>query len=80
MGMDSTERVHIGLTSKRSDGRRDFAVFRYEPPTGDRRFLGPFIDVSQAAWNLRPSEEIPKGHHAYARDRSQDPYGLAGLS
>jgi len=62
MGMDSKERVYIGFTSKRSDGRQDFAVFRYDPSTGERRFLGTFMDVSQAAGNLRPSEEIPKGH------------------
>src|SRR5258708_25393834 len=62
MGMDSKERVYIGFTSKRSDGRQDFAVFRYDPSTGERRFLGTFMDVSQAAGNLRPGEEIPKGH------------------
>jgi hypothetical protein len=62
MGMDSKERVYIGFTGKRSDERQDFAVFRYEPTTGERRFLGTFMDVSQAAGNLRPSEEIPKGH------------------
>src|SRR5689334_21018813 len=61
-GMDSKERVYIGFTSKRSDGRQDFAVFRYDPASGERRFLGTFMDVSQAAGNLRPSEEIPKGH------------------
>ena len=62
MGMDSKERVYIGFTSKRLDGRQDFAVFRYDPSTGERRFLGTFMDVSQAAGNLRPAEKIPKGH------------------
>jgi hypothetical protein len=62
MGMDSKERVYIGFTSKRSDGRQDFAVFRYDPSMAERRFLGTFMDVSQAAGNLQPSEEIPKGH------------------
>ena len=62
MGMDGDERVYIGFTSKRSDGRQDFAVFRYDPITGKRRFLGTFMDVSQAAGNLGPTEEIPKGH------------------
>jgi len=28
MGMDHQERVYIGFTSRRSDGREDFAVFR----------------------------------------------------
>lgn len=62
IGMDSRERVYIGFTSKRADGREDFAVFRYDPATGERRFLGTFMDVSQAAGNLAPGEEIPKGH------------------
>lgn len=62
MGMDRQERVYIGFTSRRSDGREDFAIFRYDPSTGDRLFLGTFIEVSQAAGNLRPTEEIPKGH------------------
>jgi hypothetical protein len=62
MGMDSQQRVYIGFTSRRSDAREDFAVFRYDPSTGERRFLGTFMDVSQAAGNLQPGEEIPKGH------------------
>jgi outer membrane protein assembly factor BamB len=62
MGMDSQGRVYVGFTSQRSDGREDFAVFRYDPSTGERRFLGTFMDVSQAAGNLQPAEEIPKGH------------------
>jgi hypothetical protein len=62
MGMDAKERVYIGFTSRRPDGREDFAVFRYDPATADRLFLGTFIDASQAAGNLLPQEEIPKGH------------------
>lgn len=62
MGMDRQERVYIGFTASRADGREDFAVFRYDPATGDRRFLGSFMDISEAAGNLRPGEEIPKGH------------------
>ena len=62
MGMDSHERVYIGFTSRRSDGREDFAVFRYDPATAERLFLGTFIDAAQAAGNLQPTEEIPKGH------------------
>jgi hypothetical protein len=62
MGMDREERVYIGFTSKRPDGREDFAVFRYDPSTGERRFVGTFMDVSAAAGNLRPGEAIPKGH------------------
>ncbi len=62
IGMDRQERVYIGFTGKRPDGREDFAVFRYEPSTGNRRLLGTFMDVSQAAGNLAPNEQIPKGH------------------
>jgi outer membrane protein assembly factor BamB len=62
MGMDAQERVYIGFTSRRPDGREDFAVFRYDPTTGDRLFLGTFIDASQVAGNVLPQEEIPKGH------------------
>src|SRR4051812_6576584 len=62
MGMDGEQRVYLGFTSKRPDGREDFAVFRYDPSTGDRRFLGTFMETSEAAKNLLPGEEIPKGH------------------
>jgi outer membrane protein assembly factor BamB len=62
VGMDSQERVYIGFTSGRADAREDFVVFRYDPATGERRFLGTFMDVSQAAGNLQPAEKIPKGH------------------
>src|SRR5262249_37790995 len=62
LGMDNRARGYIGFTRPRSEGRRDFAVFRYDPSTGERRFLGTFMDASQTAGNLRPAEEIPKGH------------------
>jgi hypothetical protein len=62
MGMDRQERVYLGFTSLRPDGREDFAVFRYDPATRERRFLGTFIDASHEAGNLQPGEEIPKGH------------------
>lgn len=62
MGMDTAERVYIGFTSRRSDGREDFALFRYDPVAAERLFLGTFIDASQATGNLLPNEEIPKGH------------------
>lgn len=62
IGIDRQERVYIGFTGRRADGREDFAVFRYDPATGSRRLLGSFMDASQAAGNLEPGEEIPKGH------------------
>ena len=61
-GIDDQERVYIGFTGRRADGREDFAVFRYDPATGSRRLLGSFLETSQAAGNLHPGEEIPKGH------------------
>jgi outer membrane protein assembly factor BamB len=62
LGMDGQERVYIGFTGMRPEGREDFAVFRYDPATRERRFLGTFIDASQQAGNLQPGEQIPKGH------------------
>lgn len=61
-GIDDQERVYIGFTGRRADGREDFAVFRYDPATGSRRLLGSFLETSQSAGNLHPGEEIPKGH------------------
>jgi hypothetical protein len=69
IGMDDQERVYIGFTSRRADGREDFAVFRYDPTSGHRRLLGTFMEASAAAGNLHPGEEIPKGHtHLVALD------------
>lgn len=69
IGIDARERVYIGFTGRRADGREDFALFRYDPATGSRRLLGSFMDVSAAAGNLRPGEQIPKGHtHLVALD------------
>src|SRR5262245_55092479 len=48
IGIDARERVYIGFTGRRADGREDFAVFRYDPATGSRRLLGTFMDVSAA--------------------------------
>lgn len=62
MGMDDKERVYIGWTSRREDGREDFAVFRYDNGTGEKQFLGTFMNASEAAGNLKPDEQIPKGH------------------
>src|SRR3954468_6415919 len=62
IGIDAQERVYVGFTARRQDGREDFALFRYEPLSAQRHFLGTFMDVSQAAGNLAPGEEIPKGH------------------
>lgn len=62
MGMDDQGRIYIGFTSYRKDGREDFPVFRYDPRSGERLFLGTFLDLVAAADNDRPGESIPKGH------------------
>ena len=62
MGIDNNERVYIGWTSKRKDGREDFAIFRYDNNTGEKKFIGTLMDASAKANNLNPDEEIPKGH------------------
>jgi hypothetical protein len=62
MGMDDQGRIYIGFTSVRQDRREDFPVFRYDPKTGQKEFLGTFLDIVAAAGNARPGEGIPKGH------------------
>ena len=62
LGMDTAERIYIGFTGLRPDGREDFLIFRYDPESGERRFLGSLISASEQANNLKPGEEIPKGH------------------
>ncbi len=62
MGMDDQGRIYIGFTSVRQDRREDFPVFRYDPKTGQKKFLGTFLDIIAAAGNSRPGESIPKGH------------------
>ena len=62
MGMDDKGRVYIGFTSYRQTGDEDVAVFRYDPSSGERTFLGTFVDVAQSAGNLAEGESIPKGH------------------
>src|SRR4029450_13971038 len=54
IGMDDQERVYIGFTSRRADGREDFAVFRYDPTTGHRRLLGPFMEAAAGAGDCQP--------------------------
>ena len=62
MGMDDQGRIYIGFTSMRHSGGEDFVVFRYDPRSGVKTFLGTLIDVAEAAGNLAPGESIPKGH------------------
>jgi hypothetical protein len=62
MGMDDQGRIYIGFTSLRADGREDFPVFRYDPGTSEKVYLGSFLDITAAAGNYQPEESIPKGH------------------
>lgn len=62
MGMDDAGRIYIGFTSQRRAGGEDFVVFRYDPQSGEKSFLGTFMDVAQAAGNLAAGESLPKGH------------------
>lgn len=49
MGVDDQGRVYIGFTSFRTEGARGLPVFRYDPGTGERLFLGSFLDIVAAA-------------------------------
>lgn len=62
LGVDDKDNVFVIWTSTRDDGREDAALFRYTKATGERKFLGTFIDVATAQNNLLEGEEIPKGH------------------
>jgi hypothetical protein len=64
MGMDNQGRIYIGFTSVRADKDKseDFVIFRYDPASGRKDFLGTFIDIAKAAGNYREGEDIPKGH------------------
>ena len=62
LGVDDQDRAYILWTSLRDDGREDAALFRYTRATGQREFLGTFIDTATAQHNLAPGEELPKGH------------------
>jgi len=62
MGVDDQGRIYIGFTGVRVDGREDFAVFRYYPKSGEKVFLGTFLDIASAAGNAQAGEGIPKGH------------------
>ena len=63
MGMDDNGIIYFGYTCDRTDlGLEDFAVFSYNPEINTVKFLGSFIDASQAAGNYVSGESIPKGH------------------
>jgi len=61
-GIDPDDNVYIGFTAFRPDGLEDFLLFSYNHQTGDRRFLGSFMQAAADANNLHYGEEMPKGH------------------
>jgi hypothetical protein len=64
MGVDRRGRVYIGFTGRyHGSPAEDFGVFRWDPATDRRSFLGSFRGVARAFGNLAgPKERIPKGH------------------
>ena len=59
MGMDDQGRTYIGFTSFRDNRRNeDFVLFRYDPKTGEREFLGTFMDIAAEQENLRGREVV----------------------
>ena len=65
MGMDDKGRIYIGFTSFRDNSKyEDFVVFRYDPATEKREFLGTFMDIAAANNNLGKARASPRGTHA----------------
>jgi len=64
MGVDNEGRIYIGFTSVHTDKAKteDFVIFRYDPASGKKDFLGTFIDIAKASGNYQEGENIPKGH------------------
>lgn len=62
IGMDDEGRVYIGWTSMTKEDKEDFVLYRYDPVTKERLFIGTMMKASEAAGNLGEGEEIPKGH------------------
>ncbi|MBQ2676452.1 MAG: hypothetical protein IJF54_03495 [Clostridia bacterium] len=63
MGVDNNGIVYFGWTcTRRNDRKEDFAVFSYNPSTAKVKYLGSFMTASEEAGNLKPGEQIPKGH------------------
>jgi Tfp pilus assembly protein PilZ len=61
VGRDDSGRVYIGFTGTRNS-IDDFAMYRYDPATGNRKCYGSFRDISARFGNLQTNEPIPKGH------------------
>lgn len=74
MGKDDSGTVYIGFNAKHADSefapREDVLVFKYDPITKERAYLGSWLETAREAGTLWDSgqtsrpEEIPKGHTA----------------
>ncbi len=63
MGRDSQGRIYVGFTGYFGSSKEDFGVFRWDPATGEREFLGSFRQIADSFDNLpNNNEEMPKGH------------------
>lgn len=66
MGVDSEGRIYVGFTGYYGSDKEDFGIFRWDPRSGDKQFLGSFRAVAESFDNLPDdSEEMPKGHTAF---------------
>ena len=79
IGIHDQERVYIGFTARRADGREDFAVFRHDPASGSCRLLRSSWTFPRRRATSIPGEEIPKGHTHLVAHGGLDLHGLAGL-
>ena len=61
IGVDTQGWVYMGIGGE-APGAQDVVVVRYNPETGERKFLTTLQTVSQVSDNLEPGEEMPKGH------------------
>eukprot|EP00927_Polykrikos_kofoidii_P043892 TRINITY_DN3798_c0_g1_i1.p1 TRINITY_DN3798_c0_g1~~TRINITY_DN3798_c0_g1_i1.p1 ORF type:complete len:520 (-),score=67.23 TRINITY_DN3798_c0_g1_i1:80-1486(-) len=74
MGKDDSGIVYIGFNAKHVNSefapREDVLVFKYDPATQERTYLGSWLETAREAGTLWDSgetsqlEEIPKGHTA----------------
>jgi hypothetical protein len=62
IGLDKIGRVYMAIGYGDIGQPNDVGVYKYNPTTGERKFLATLKSVSQAANNLLPNENIIKGH------------------
>ena len=59
------------LHRTRSDGREDFAVFRYDPATRSRRLLGSFMAASNSVGISIPARRSPRATRTWWRSTAE---------